>query len=304
MRRAGQEVRAAELREGLAAFAREQNALPGVDSPDRMESLVRQLIDSQRRIKYTALLSSRSISERRMNPSDDLFDPIRGAILANRKGNHDEACWLVFLSVHFGHNAKSGWRLLRDVYGRLGQGQPWTWQTIADSVDDFLAWLDQSEGTLRNGPGAFGNHRKFESYGTSGTGETLATYVEWVAPPRSHAQLFDGAVAQAAADPAIAFNALYESLACVSRFGRLARFDYLCLVARLGLAAIKPGTPYLQGSTGPLRGARLLFGDSPSAGEADRRLAKLGTAMALPMQAIEDALCNWQKSPDDYKSFG
>jgi len=46
----------------------------------------------------------------------------------------------------------------------------------------------------------------------------------------------------------------------VERFGRTAKFDYLTMVGKLGLAAIEPGSTYMQGATGPLKGARLLFG--------------------------------------------
>ena len=45
----------------------------------------------------------------------------------------------------------------------------------------------------------------------------------------------------------------------LKRFGRTARFDYLTMVGKLGLANIAPGSPYMVGATGPLKGAALLF---------------------------------------------
>ena len=96
-------------------------------------------------------------------------------------------------------------------------------------------------------------------------------------------------------------------MAQVQSFGRTARFDYLTMVGKLGLAAIEPGIPYLVSATGPLKGARLLFGGSPtatlSAKDLDKSVADLGGALGFGMQAAEDALCNWQKSPGKFIAF-
>jgi hypothetical protein len=93
----------------------------------------------------------------------------------------------------------------------------------------------------------------------------------------------------------------------VTRFGRTARFDYLTMVDKLGLAPITPGSAYLQGSTGPVEGARLLFGGSRTAvlspTELDRWLGDLDARLHVGMQVLEDALCNWQKSPGRFEAF-
>ena len=93
----------------------------------------------------------------------------------------------------------------------------------------------------------------------------------------------------------------------IQRFGRTARFDYLSMAGKLGLSAIRPGRAYLVGSTGPLSGARLLFaappGDESSPTTLDDRLIELGHYLDLEFDVIEDALCNWQKSPSVFKPF-
>jgi hypothetical protein len=89
----------------------------------------------------------------------------------------------------------------------------------------------------------------------------------------------------------------------VASFGRLARFDYLAMVGKLGLAQIEPGSTYLQGSNGPLEGARLLFGKAASAADLDAWLLELESELHVGMQVIEDALCNWQKSPAEFIPF-
>jgi hypothetical protein len=89
----------------------------------------------------------------------------------------------------------------------------------------------------------------------------------------------------------------------VLRFGRLARFDYLAMLGKLGLAGIKPGSTYLNGATGPLRGARLLFGVTANHSVLDGWLGELDEELQVGMQVMEDALCNWQKSPSVFEPF-
>ena len=172
----------------------------------------------------------------------------------------------------------------------------------------FRAWLDAHRETLerRSTPGGFGNHRKYQSldaYSAVGTGSAFETYVEWIAPPRTHEQLFAQAYREASSEPRTAFHQLYNSMASVASFGRTARFDYLTMVGKLNLAHVEPGLTYLTNSTGPIRGARLLFGVQGPAAILDQWIVELGQHLNLPLQVLEDALCNWQKSPSLFKAF-
>jgi hypothetical protein len=112
---------------------------------------------------------------------------------------------------------------------------------------------------------------------------------------------------QADGDSRKAFDALYRSMASVASFGRLARFDYLAMVGKLGLASIEPGSTYMKNSTGPIDGARLLFGRNKSASltatDLDAWLVELEAELHVGMQVLEDALCNWQKSPGEFIPF-
>jgi hypothetical protein len=224
-----------------------------------------------------------------------------------RRGEVDEAFWLVFLSVHFGKHAKDGWRLARDVYGALG-GTPWTWVRVSDDLAGFRQWLDVHQGTLRNR--RFSNHRKYQSLSGSskvGTGATVASYVEWVAPPRTHAQLLRDVHKKVGQDPRAAFDFMFRCMDKVVGFGRLGKFDFLTMLGKLDIAPIAPGSAYLGGATGPLSGARLLFGGDAHAKlnvrELDAQLVELDTCLKVGMQVLEDSLCNWQKSPRKFKSF-
>lgn len=150
----------------------------------------------------------------------------------------------------------------------------------------------------------FGNHRKYVSLaglGPRGTGEVVETYVRAMGPARSQQTWIDDAMARHGGDQGLAFDALYRSLGAVQQFGRLARFDFLCMLTKCGLADIAPAHAYLPGSTGPVRGARLMFGANGRA--LDRAAIQLGASLGVGMQVIEDALCNWEKSPAQYKRF-
>lgn len=299
---------AGRLDAGLRAFSRGNRPLPGIDDPARRETLVEQLVESIRRVKFVEVLRARKLSHRRSEPNDELFDPLRAAILGQREGNPEEAFWLVFLLVHFGKHARAGWRYAREVYGRLGEGSRWDWPRVSADPSGFRAWLHARQNELkRDGvPGGFGNHRKYESleaYSAKGTGAVVESYIQWVNPPGTHQQLMEQMIQQTDADPRKAFDLLYESMRAVARFGRLARFDYLTMVGKLGLAAIEPGSTYMENSTGPLRGARLLFGVDEDAATLDEWLIQLDAQLRVGMQVLEDALCNWQKSPERFKPF-
>ena len=283
--------------------------LPGITDPANHRALVEQLVESTRRIRYVEVLRGRPLSTACSDPRQDCFDPLKAAIRARRAHDIDEALWLVFLAVHFGKHDRRGWGYARAVYGRLGEQNRWSWtQTRADPAA-FRDWLDANQAELRR-RGGFGNHRKYESLAARsehGTGATIESYLRWVGARRTHRDLIEGAIEQAHGNPTDAFDALYESMDEVVRFGRTARFDYLCMAGKLGLAPIQPGSAYMVGATGPLSGARLLFtGDRKAPirpADLDPMLVALDADLNVGMQAIEDALCNWQKCPQQFVPF-
>ncbi len=306
---------AERLEAELLSFANTRPLL-GIIAPAQREAFVEQLIESIRRIKYISVMLRRNLDPQRMDPSSSLFDPLRAAALQKRQGNVEEAFWLVFLSVHFGKHRATGWRLARDVYGALGTMPRWEWDRTSQDPASFRRWLAGNQAILHGGDGvrrAFGNHRKYESLDAAspdGTGAVIESYVRWVGPARSHHAIFQHAQVDAGGDPRGAFDQLYQSMRAVRRFGRTARFDYLTMVAKLGLASIEAPFAYVKNATGPKRGARLLFGGdvaAPISGpDLEKWLVELEAALTLgdqPMQVLEDALCNWQKSPTAFVPF-
>jgi hypothetical protein len=306
--RPGDRELACHIEDVLLCFDSKKYPLPGIHDSERREVFLEQMLESIRRVKYVSVVRSRDISARRANPNDDLFDPLKAAILSQRSGEIDEAFWLVFLFVHFGKNARAGWRYAREVYGRLGGPGRWDWITTSADVSGFRAWLADHIGELQRAhvPRGFGNHRKYQSldaHSETGTGAAVESYVMWVDPPRTHKQLIEEALQQSHGDPRRTFDNLYKSMSVVRSFGRTAKFDYLTMIGKLELAPIGPGSTYMQGATGPLKGARLLFGSTEGAKKLDQRLIELNRQLDVGMQVLEDALCNWEKSPSEFVTF-
>jgi len=293
----------------LAAFEANVHPLPGLRAENAEATFIFQIVESIRRIRFVQQISNREIAQSRKSPASEYFDPIRGAMLYFREGDIDEACWLVFLFVHFGKHAKSGYQLIRDVYGKFGNGEIWTWANVSSDPMAFRHWLDKNQLKLRATEAqhrGFGNHRKYQSlhaWKPVGTGEAVHTYVLWVLSSGSHAKLFANAANASKGDPEKAFGYLYREMKVVKSFGRTARFDYLAMIGKLKLADIHPDSVHFDGATGPVTGARLLFSGNPQSRDSAKSLESLSDLLASRLsvgkQVIEDSLCNWQKSPSN-----
>ena len=301
---------AQQIATALGAHDQRVRKLSGIRTELNRDVFIEQIVESFRRVKYVQLMGTRELSSRCAEPRDELFDPLKAAILAQRKGAIEEAFWLVLLFVHFGKHRRTGWRYAREVYGRRGNPIRWDWSHTSSDPSGFRDWLDANHDDLQRLPGGFGNHRKYESLSArsdNGTGAVVESYVRWVNPPRTHIDVVEQAVHEADGNRREAFDVLYRSMNEIARFGRTARFDYLCMIWKLGLASIEPGSTYLHGATGPLAGARLLFtGDeiaSIGPTDLDAWLIALDSDLDVGMQVLEDALCNWQKSPREFVPF-
>jgi hypothetical protein len=221
-----------------------------------------------------------------------------------KKGNLEEASWLIFLMTHFARPADTGWLRLKQVYGKLGQGI-WDWNSVSTDPASFSNWVYANSAKIQ---GKFGNHRKYESL-EKGTkrefAKVLKSYVNLIGG--SHATFFSTAVHQVGNDPHLIFDYLYHQMNVVYSFGRLAKFDYLALISRYGLAPIGPGSTYLSGATGPASGVRLLFLGNPKGlatlSQLQTWLDELDQSLNVGMTVMEDALCNWQKSPNSFVHF-
>jgi hypothetical protein len=292
-----------QLNQSLQNFSNNQQRLLGIANASQRNTLALQMIASLRRLEYTRLIKSRDISPDRGNPDSDLFEPERAAAFLARSGQVDEAIWLIFLATHFGQHGRHGWRLLKDVYSELGSGR-WTWNRISGNPQQFRVWLQQNWQKIG---GAFGNHRKYETLNpasNNGTASVVESFVQCFMP--SPSGWFAAIVRSSGNNPHTVFDMAYDNLT-IARFGRLAKFDFLALLGRLDLAPVAPGSAYLSGATGPLRGARLLVDGNASsnskAKDLDAILQQLDVLLGVGMQVMEDSICNWQKSPRRFVHF-
>jgi hypothetical protein len=293
-----------EMEAKLQSYSVGVKPLPGISTSVRRNTFIKQIIESVRRVKYVEVLRDQGeFDPLRKDPTSELFDPLKAAILLHREGNIDEAMWMVFLSTHCSKHISDGWQLTKELYGGLGD-KIWSWHKVGASPEAFAEWLEEKR---HNIVGRFGNHRKYSSLDTTAktnnTALAIKTYVQWVGPNRGHGMLFQRAQEIAGKCPYQGFDYLYNQMDVVHSFARLGKFDFLTMVGKLGFANIEPGSPYLVGSSGPLKGARLLFENPTNAVELNEHTTHLGRTLGLGMQVMEDSLCNWQKSPEEFISF-
>ena len=282
--------------------------MPGIDNPQNEECFILQLIDSIRRVKYVRLISRAANNPIFANPNSTAFDPLKAAVWYRNIGNINEAFWLVFLATHFGRNGRTKWNLVRDVYSGLTDNVRWNWVNVCHDTNGFLEWLNLNQEILKS-RGKVGNHRKYQSlgaYNNNGTGSAIVSYINWIGENNNHQNLIDDATQVANGDAKRIFRYLYNSMNAVKSFGRMARFDYLTMIGKLNLINITPDSTYMVGATGPIIGARILFGRNENNNTFDEWFNELEEHLDLDfgMQVLEDAVCNWQKNPATYIHFG
>ncbi|MET3779011.1 hypothetical protein ABID20_004599 [Rhizobium alvei] len=263
-----------------------------------------QFVASLRREDYYRYVQEKAVSARKADPNSGTFDAERAVAYHMQNGNVEEAAWLLFLMTHFARPASSGWLRLQQVYGRLGTGV-WDWQTVSNNPLAMISWLAANWMSIG---GKFGNHRKYESLRPNSNrsfSDVLLSYLGWIGPA-GHQAFFAAKTQQAGNNPATIFDALYRSMN-VTTFGRLAKFDYLTLIGRYGIAPVEPGSAYFKGATGPASGARLLFTGARTSSATETQLQiwvdELDASLHVGMAVMEDALCNWQKSPTAFVHF-
>jgi hypothetical protein len=304
MRWPKRQARRQQIADALEEFSRTVMPLPGIAGPAEREALSMQIVASLRREEYFRLIQQRGpISASRADPAHPAFEAELGVVHHLQQKRIDEAAWLVFLMVYLA-KPEEGWTRLRDIYGRLGTGR-WDWAAVSADPHSFEQWLAANWTKIR---GKFGNHRKYESIDPTKArpmGPAIVEYAEWVNGGGGHAQHFATIVRNAGNDPHVIFDAFFRALP-IKGFGRLGRFDWVAMLARYGIPA-EAGSAYLKGATGPDRGAQLLFLGDPkaacSSGELQVWLDLLDRRLAVGMDVLEDAICNWQKQPDRFKHF-
>ena len=297
-----------QLSESVNCFEEEVKILVGITHQENRHTFISQIVESLRRVKYFQHIRDTKMSETQTTYSEN-FDPLKAATYYFQSGNLDEAFWLVFLATHFGKNKRTGWKLARDIYWALGEGYSWNWQIVSQNPQLITEWLTINYNNLKNDGVAryFGNHRKYETLkpgANRSTSKVIESYINWIGETRSHEVFLNSFKAN---DRKLLFREIYNSMSSVVSFARTGKFDYLTTLSNLSIAPIIPDSAYLIGSTGPLKGARLLFEGSVQSSTSPAKLEistnKLDEYLNVGMQVLEDSLCNWQKSPREFIPF-
>lgn len=300
-----------DILNSLGEYERVHGQLVGIREQKRRQCLGEQIVSSIRRIEYIRQLHLRNIHADRGNPFSTMFDPIKAAMRLNRQGHLDEAIWLTFVQTHFGKHEIDGWKLAGNIFGSFGEGPIWTFETYSAGRREFEAMLHNKEASLSNKAvaGRFSNHRKYQSKKPANIAKTFRTFHAWQTEFGGFGDRLINTLERTGQDPTEAFDYLFRSMGEVFGFGkgRLGRFDFLTMVGKLELAPIEPGSVYLDKATGPLSGSRFLFfGDRDyniTGKRLESRVDGLDEFLGVGKQVIEDSLCNWQKSPDQFEYF-
>jgi hypothetical protein len=271
--------------------------LPGLRHPGSRRRFIDEVALAERRIAGRRLLSANPgvVDMREPNVDDLTWSPLRATVQWTRAGDRDEATWLAYLTTFFGEDERHAdrWRSTRLAYSGFGEGRlSWT-HLVAEP--QFVSELGERHCatyvTLKRG-----NHRKYEP-------ATKGPDHPWGLPAcvRSLVTLADkrGGLGQffvgVGAPPTARFDRLMRELKPLLRFKRTGCFDLLVLLGDLGVYDLEAPRLYLAGATGPKTGAELMLPGITEVDGLDDALCAVARRVGVEIQAMEDALCNWQK---------
>jgi len=256
-----------------------QGAVPPLEEKERfVEALLRAVRQREVVSKHWS----------RITGHDDIIALIHDG---QASGDMDEAIWRCFLAAHFGRPSARGDNQIQSASRFLcafRKAPFWMWTRISKHPEALHEWLfecaDDLE-TLR-----YGRHRKYESQKPEFISSVIESFVSLANEYRSPM----GLITVNEGESSDEFDVLYRRLRPLKQFGRTGRFDFLILLLDLGLISAEPRSCYLRGATGPLKGAKKLWGKrSPK--ELDEMAAELSERLDVSPIVMEDALCNWQK---------
>lgn len=289
-----------ELQTRIAEF-QALHKLPGLATRESQARLAEKLFNSEKKLRALSMRKFAGSTD----PSRKDFHPLKAIVELFEGGNRDEAIFLGFLVTHFGWDARSV--RLRDsvrlFYGKFGKGR-WDWKTLRQDPGAVEDWMRANPGKVKRM--RFGNHRKYETNNPDsrvGTPAVIQSFSNWVNQTARGSPYQALRAAAKGKTPELAFDNAYRRISVI-RFGRTAKFDFLCLLGNLGILEISPPHCYLAGSSGPKSGAlQMVTGkrNGRLSAEVENTIRQLRRHLSAPVEAMEDALCGWQKRPKSKK---
>lgn len=282
-------TRPQELMARLRGF-RDSHLLPGLATEESRKRFVEKLFNSERKL--------RSLSRRKFrgsaDPHEQDFHPLKAIIELFEAGRRDEAVWLAFVTTHFGQDERNTVRLFYDTGGT----GCWDWDSVLHNSGGVRQWMASHPEVLQRLK--FGNHRKHETNKPDspvGTAAVIESFREWAIDHGAGSPYRALRAVSKGKSPEFSFDRAYRKLT-VTRFGRTAKFDFLCLLGDLRVLSISPPHCYLTEATGPKSGALLVVTGKKNGrvtSHVECVITKLQKHLGVPVEAMEDALCNWQK---------
>ena len=133
-----------------------------------------------------------------------------------------------------------------------------------------------------------------------GGAATLIAYRAWAARAGSQAAALGG---EATWTPERRSERAFERLA-LPGFGRAPRLELLILLGRLGVTAVRPASLHLGEGADPVTAAaKRVFGIGDAL-NLRRRSAQLAQGVGVPVEALDLALFNWARGPDERATAG
>lgn len=264
---------------------------------DVISVLSHQTIDSIRRISiYEAYAIKARRAEQLNLPFIDTSNPFT---LSQRSSLEvDSKVWYIYLATYFGKSNKSKWKLFNKAVFRKDRTliRLKEIQTNREKYYSYLKDIDFFEGAN------FSNHRKYTKKaleGHNGLINSIDYFLDNL-DHYSHSKLVE-------------FDLIFRNAMRIPNFGRMAAFDFTSSLCKCNLNVKDPISMYHHSSTGPLRALKdiLILADCKDVSKSaqvefgnnllDWFIRHFNTQVVA--QVLEDAICNWQKSPKKYQRY-
>ncbi len=262
-----------------------------------IETLSKQTIDSIRRVEiYKTYLQRANNAEKNRHSYYSTNNPFT---LAQRSSlSLETRIWCVYVATYFGKSNASKWTLFNRSVFRPDKSLI-SFEDIIENREqyfDYLRDLNLFEGSN------YSNHRKYTKKSLDGSKGVL----------NSFDFLIDG-IGQFRFVSPTSFDTTYRNALAIPNFGRMAAFDFTSSLCKCGLNVQEPESMYHKYSTGPLAALKEILKlagirNPPQSLQVDfgRDLLEwFSTHSSIYMiaQVLEDAICNWQKSPRSYGRY-
>lgn len=257
--------------------------------------LSKQTVDSIRRIEIYK--TYRVKSQQADNLGLEYFHTSNPFILAQRSSLlPKQRVWIIYLATYFGKSNKSNWNLFQ----RSAFDKNKNLFIIDDILEKKNYYYDYLESFDFFNNSAYSNHRKYTKKSLKGINGVFHSM-----------DYFLDNISNFVFSEYRTFDEVYKLSHNIPNFGRMAAFDFTASLAKCELNVMEPKSLYLHGSSGPIDGLNKLLKISNNNtiinnyefGDDLLKWFVENSEIKFIAQVLEDAICNWQKSPLTYKKY-